>query len=62
MQALLEHAASELMTAGMYEAVNEVYKVLIPLAEEHRDYKKLANIHGYEVLFLIILRRYLSCR
>jgi hypothetical protein len=46
-QALLEHAASELMTAGMYEAVNEVYKVLIPIAEENRDYKKLANIHGY---------------
>ncbi|XP_073967695.1 dedicator of cytokinesis protein 7-like [Choristoneura fumiferana] len=46
LQALLEHAASELMTAGMYEAVNEVYKVLIPIAEDHRDYKKLANIHG----------------
>ncbi|CAG5048236.1 unnamed protein product [Parnassius apollo] len=46
LQALLEHAASELMTAGMYETVNEVYKVLIPIAEEHRDYKKLANIHG----------------
>ncbi|XP_026325619.1 dedicator of cytokinesis protein 7 isoform X2 [Hyposmocoma kahamanoa] len=46
LQALLEHAASELMTAGMYETVNEVYKVLIPIVEEHRDYKKLANIHS----------------
>ncbi|KAJ0181570.1 hypothetical protein K1T71_002292 [Dendrolimus kikuchii] len=46
LQALLEHAASELMSAGMYETVNEVYKVLIPIAEEHRDYKKLANIHS----------------
>lgn len=46
LQALLEHAASELMTAGMYETVNEVYKVLIPIAEQNRDYKKLANIHG----------------
>lgn len=46
LQALLEHAASELMSAGMYETVNEVYKVLIPFAEEHRDYKKLANIHS----------------
>ncbi|KAL4720843.1 hypothetical protein ACJJTC_016712, partial [Scirpophaga incertulas] len=46
LQALLEHAAGELMTAGMYETVNEVYKVLIPIAEEMRDYKKLANIHG----------------
>ncbi|XP_028166891.1 dedicator of cytokinesis protein 7-like [Ostrinia furnacalis] len=45
LQALLEHAASELMTAGMYETVNEVYKVLIPIAEQLRDYKKLANIH-----------------
>ncbi|XP_039764432.1 dedicator of cytokinesis protein 7 isoform X2 [Pararge aegeria] len=46
LQALLEHAAGELMTAGMYETVNEVYKVLIPIAEDNRDYKKLANIHG----------------
>ncbi|XP_045511771.1 dedicator of cytokinesis protein 7 [Colias croceus] len=46
LQALLEHAASELMAAGMYETVNEVYKVLIPIAEENRDYKKLANIHS----------------
>lgn len=46
LQALLEHAAGELHAAGMYEAVNEVYKVLIPIAEANRDYKKLANIHG----------------
>lgn len=29
----------------MFESVNEVYKILIPIAEAHRDYKKLANIH-----------------
>ncbi|GBP46866.1 Dedicator of cytokinesis protein 7 [Eumeta japonica] len=46
LQALLEHAASELMAAGMYETVNDVYKVLIPIAEQNRDYKKLANIHS----------------
>ncbi|XP_050685080.1 dedicator of cytokinesis protein 7 isoform X2 [Leptidea sinapis] len=46
LQALLEHAASELMAGGMYETVNEVYKVLIPIAEQNRDYKKLANIHS----------------
>nr|XP_037877673.1 dedicator of cytokinesis protein 7 isoform X2 [Bombyx mori] len=46
LQALLDHAAGELMAAGMYETVNELYKVLIPIAEEHRDYKKLANIHS----------------
>ena len=32
--------------AGMYEAVNEVYKVLIPIHEANRDAKKLATIHG----------------
>lgn len=32
--------------AGMYEAVNDVYSILIPIAEANRDYKKLANIHG----------------
>lgn len=28
--------------------MNEVYKILIPIAEAHRDFKKLANIHKYE--------------
>ncbi|KAG8132489.1 putative Dedicator of cytokinesis protein, partial [Naja naja] len=32
--------------AGMYEAVNEVYKILIPIHEANRDAKKLATIHG----------------
>ena len=35
-----------LSKAGMYEAVNLVYKVLIPIYEHHRDCKKLASIHG----------------
>jgi hypothetical protein len=30
----------------MYEAINDVYSILIPVAEANRDYKKLANIHG----------------
>ena len=30
----------------MYEAVNQVYKILIPIHEAARDYKKLAHIHG----------------
>lgn len=34
------------LQAGMYEAVNEVYKVLIPIHEANRDAKKLATIHG----------------
>lgn len=31
---------------GLYEAVNEVYKTLIPILEAHHDYKKLAAVHG----------------
>ena len=30
----------------MYEAVNLVYRVLIPVYEHRRDCKKLASIHG----------------
>lgn len=43
---LLEHAASSLHTAGMFEAINDIYRVLIPIAEHNRDFKKLANIHS----------------
>ena len=32
--------------ADMYEAVNKVYKVLIPIYEAHREFKKLAALHG----------------
>ena len=31
----------------MYEAINDVYSILIPIAEANKDYKKLANIHGF---------------
>ena len=30
----------------MYEAVNNVYRVLIPIYEANRDFKKLAAVHG----------------
>lgn len=43
---LLEHAASSFHAAGMYEAIPDVYRVLLPIAEAAHDYKKLANIHG----------------
>ncbi|XP_021924154.1 dedicator of cytokinesis protein 6 isoform X3 [Zootermopsis nevadensis] len=43
---LLEQAARSLHTAGMYEAINDVYSILIPITEANKDYKKLANIHG----------------
>lgn len=29
----------------MYEAMSEVYKVMIPIIEKNHDYKKLANIY-----------------
>ncbi|XP_075176491.1 dedicator of cytokinesis protein 7 isoform X14 [Anomaloglossus baeobatrachus] len=43
---LLEQAAASFSMAGMYEAVNDVYKVLIPIHEANRDAKKLCGIHG----------------
>ncbi|XP_060799164.1 dedicator of cytokinesis protein 7-like [Neoarius graeffei] len=43
---LLEQAAASFNMAGMYEAINEVYKILCPIHEANRDYKKLASIHG----------------
>ena len=30
----------------MYEAVSQVYKILIPIHEANRDYKKLSHLHG----------------
>lgn len=30
----------------MYECLNEVYKILTPIAEKNRDWKKLINIHS----------------
>ncbi|XP_056642383.1 dedicator of cytokinesis protein 7 [Diorhabda sublineata] len=43
---LLEQAASSFNGAAMYEPMNDIYRVLIPIAENNRDFKKLANIHG----------------
>ncbi|XP_052686724.1 dedicator of cytokinesis protein 7-like isoform X4 [Crassostrea angulata] len=43
---VLEAAAMEFNMAGMYEHVNEVYKILIPIHESGRDYKKLGAIHN----------------
>nr|XP_020647371.1 dedicator of cytokinesis protein 6 isoform X6 [Pogona vitticeps] len=43
---LLEQAASSFNMGGLYEAVNEVYKILIPIHEANRDFKKLAVLHG----------------
>lgn len=32
--------------AAMYEAINEVYKILLPIHEANKDFKKLATVHG----------------
>ncbi|CAB3365687.1 Hypothetical predicted protein [Cloeon dipterum] len=42
---LLEHAASYLNTAGLFEAVDEVYQILLPILKVNRDYKRLSCIH-----------------
>uniref|UniRef100_A0A8C1D0V5 Dedicator of cytokinesis 8 n=1 Tax=Cyprinus carpio carpio TaxID=630221 RepID=A0A8C1D0V5_CYPCA len=42
---LLEQAAELFSNGGLYEAVNEVYKVIVPILEAHRDFRKLASTH-----------------
>ena len=42
---LLEKAASTFLQAQLFECVNEVYKVLIPILEARREYKKLIHVH-----------------
>lgn len=44
------------LQAGMYEAMSEVYKVMIPIIEKNHDYKKLANI--YRFLFYSFINFY----
>ncbi len=43
---LSQRAAKCFSQAGMYEAVNEVFKAALPIAENARNFKKLADIHG----------------
>ncbi|TFJ98337.1 sodium-dependent phosphate transporter 1 [Platysternon megacephalum] len=43
---LLEQAAAAFTLGGLYEAVNEVYKILIPIHEANREFGKLAALHG----------------
>ncbi|KAG7481213.1 hypothetical protein MATL_G00064220 [Megalops atlanticus] len=42
---LLEQAAELFSHGGLYETVNEVYKIIIPILEAHRDFRKLASTH-----------------
>ncbi|NXG40960.1 DOCK8 protein, partial [Psilopogon haemacephalus] len=43
---LLEQAAELFSTGGLYETVNEVYKIVIPILEAHRDFRKLSLTHS----------------
>ncbi|XP_063042281.1 dedicator of cytokinesis protein 8 [Engraulis encrasicolus] len=42
---LLEQAAELFSQGGLFEAVNEVYKIMIPILEAHRDFRRLASTH-----------------
>lgn len=46
LKALLEEVSNSFQVAGMYEAMNEVYKILIPICEANRDFQKLSKVHG----------------
>lgn len=43
---LLQKAADCFVSAQQFEIVNEVYKLLIPIAEAERNFSRLAAIHG----------------
>ncbi|XP_008101523.2 dedicator of cytokinesis protein 8 isoform X1 [Anolis carolinensis] len=43
---LLEQAAELFSTGGLSETVNEVYKIVIPILEAHRDFRKLSSTHS----------------
>ncbi|XP_076145387.1 dedicator of cytokinesis protein 8 isoform X3 [Alosa pseudoharengus] len=42
---LLEQAAELFSNGGLFEAVNEVYKIMIPILESNRDFRRLASTH-----------------
>ncbi|EDW04302.1 GH11724 [Drosophila grimshawi] len=46
LKALLEEASNSFQVAGMYEAMNEVYKILTPICEANREFHKLGKVHG----------------
>ncbi|KAK9408182.1 dedicator of cytokinesis protein 8 [Crotalus adamanteus] len=43
---LLENAAELFNTGGLYETVNEVCKIVIPILEANRDFRKLSSVHS----------------
>lgn len=43
---LLEKAAHYFHVGGMFESVNEAFKLVIPIHEAHHRYNELAQVHG----------------
>ncbi|OWA50965.1 Dedicator of cytokinesis protein 7 [Hypsibius exemplaris] len=46
LQSLLSQAADAFEAASMFEGVNEIYKIVIPIVETYYDFKQLALIHN----------------
>ncbi|CAL8249273.1 unnamed protein product [Merluccius merluccius] len=42
---LLEQAAELFGNGSLFETVNEVFKIILPILEAHRDFRKLASTH-----------------
>ena len=42
----MEQASAYFLQAGMFECISYVYEILMPIARENRDWKKLMNIHS----------------
>uniref|UniRef100_A0A4W5L4B7 Dedicator of cytokinesis 8 n=1 Tax=Hucho hucho TaxID=62062 RepID=A0A4W5L4B7_9TELE len=42
---LLKQAAELFSNGGLYETVNEVYKIIMPVLEAHRDFRELVSTH-----------------
>uniref|UniRef100_H2Y8Y3 DOCKER domain-containing protein n=1 Tax=Ciona savignyi TaxID=51511 RepID=H2Y8Y3_CIOSA len=45
LMAVLEQAVQTFSLAGLHEVVDMIYKILIPIYQHDKDYKKLSNIH-----------------
>ncbi|KAI9144507.1 hypothetical protein BKA69DRAFT_1122349 [Paraphysoderma sedebokerense] len=43
---LIENAVRLLRKAALYETVNEVYKLIVPMYEFSRNYEQLSRVHG----------------
>lgn len=46
LKTLLDEASNAFQIAGMYEAMNDVYRILIPIHEANREFQKLSKVHG----------------